>query len=152
MKPTICGADCARCPSRETCPGCAETNGCPHGVPCFIARCITDHGMDAYLALKQNLLAKLNALAIPGLPPVTELFALRGCFVNLEYPLPDGRRAKLLDDNAIYLGAQVAHPSAPGRYWGLVVSPELLLVSEYSADGTDARLILYDNGKEFSHE
>lgn len=149
MTPTICGADCARCPGRESCPGCAKTNGCSHGVPCFIARYITDHGTDAYLAFKQNLLAKLNALAIPGLPPVTELFALRGCFVNLEYPLPGGRRAKLLDDDAIYLGAQVAHLTAPDRCFGLVVSPKLLLVSEYGSEGTDARLILYCSGKEF---
>ena len=33
--------------------------------------------------------------------------------------------------------------------FGLVVSPKLLLVSEYGSEGTDARLILYCSGKEF---
>lgn len=40
----LCGANCDACPTHAACPGCVETNGCPHGKPCFLATYLVDEG------------------------------------------------------------------------------------------------------------
>ena len=39
------------------------------------------------------------------MPRVEKLNALVGSYVNLEYPLPNGAKVKILDDNVTYLGS-----------------------------------------------
>ena len=81
---SLCGADCANCQWNSTCPGCSDEK-------CFIARYIKKDGKEAYEKFKQTLIGELNGLGIPGMPKITELYALVGNFVNLEYPLPSGQ-------------------------------------------------------------
>ena len=56
---------------------------------------------------KKQLIQEINDLHIEGMPKVEKLNALVGKYVNLEYPLPNGKRVKLLDDQTTYLGNQL---------------------------------------------
>lgn len=148
----ICGADCSRCPSVAECRSCRETQGCPYGKHCFMARYIQTGGMEAYRAFKQGLIDEINVLRIDGMGPVTELYPLVGRFVNLEYPLPGGT-ARFLQDDEMYFGAQVAAVYADGRdgdpnergarCFGVIAREGFLLVSEYGEGGSDPELVLY---------
>ena len=136
MKTSICGADCAACQWNSTCPGCSDEK-------CFIAKYIKKDGKEAYEEFKQTLIGEFNALGIPGMPKINELYALVGNFVNLEYPLPSGQTVKFLDDNSMYLGNQVECGCKDGRCYGLLGDERFLLVCEYGADGTDPEVVLY---------
>ncbi len=68
------------------------------------------------------MLAELNALGVKGMPEITALYPLNGAYVNLVYPIPGGE-FKLLDDDAVCLGAQVECLFGEGeaeRCYGLV--------------------------------
>ena len=93
MSKTICGADCAQCPSREECKGCAETRGCPFGRQCFLAKYMIDFGQEKLAALQQAIMEEVNGLHIPTMKPVEALYPMRGSFVNLPYRLPSGQTA-----------------------------------------------------------
>ena len=148
MKKSICGADCANCDyGRENhCKGCSESKGCPFGKPCFIYRYIQTGGMENYDRFKKQLMDELNALGIPGMPAIDELYAMNGSYVNLAYPMPSGDAVKLLDDNSVYLCNQVECECNDGeqiRCFGLVAGMDFLLVSEYGANGTDPEIVVF---------
>ena len=133
---SICGADCATCQWNSTCPGCSDEK-------CFIARYIKRDGKEAYEEFKQTLIGEFNALKIPGMPEITELYALVGNFVNLPYPLPSGQIVKFLDNNSMYLGNQVECQDKKGRCYGVVACTDFLLVCEYGENGADPEIVLY---------
>lgn len=139
MSKTICGADCAQCPSREECRGCAETGGCPFGKQCFLAKYILDFGREKLAALQQAIMEEVNGLHLPGMKQVEALYPMRGSFVNLPYRLPNGQRVRFLDDNEIYLCSQVEALS--GGYYGVAAGLDFLLVSKYGENG--AELVLF---------
>lgn len=64
-------------------------------------------GNKAFEEFKKLLIEETNALHIEGMPKLTKLNALVGNYVNLEYQLPNGKRAKYLDDSTTYLGNQL---------------------------------------------
>ena len=145
MEKTICGANCTQCPQKKECRGCAESGGCPFGKPCFVAAYRRLGGQDAYQAFVQTLVDEVNALAVPGMAPITELVPLLGRFINLAYPLPNGARVPFLDENDIYLGAQVGctwETDTP-QFFGVVAAPQFLLVSSYGLECTDPEILLY---------
>lgn len=144
MKQSICGANCAECPSRETCPGCAETSGCPFGKQCYVAKYILTDGMEHYQAFKQDLIDEINAQSIAGMETVTELYPLVGSFVNLEYPVPGGT-VKLLKDDEVYLGAQVRNLlDASGKTcFGVIARKSFILICTYGENGAEPALVLY---------
>ena len=82
------------------------------------------------------MICEFNALGIPGMSKITELYALVGNFVNLEYPLPSGQTVKFLDNNSMYLGSQVERELRKGRCYGL-------LVCEYGENGADPEIVVY---------
>ena len=133
---SLCGADCAACQWNSTCPGCSDEK-------CFIAKYIKKDGKEAYEEFKQALIGEFNALAIPGMPMINELYALVGRYVNLEYPLPSGGTVKFLDDNSMYLGNQVECELREGRCYGMVACLEFLLVCEYGENGADPEIVVY---------
>lgn len=145
MKKSICGANCAECPSPEACPGCTETKGCPFGKQCYIAKYILTGGMENYQAFKKSLMAEVNALNIDGMETVTELFPLVGRFVNLSYPLPNGNTVKLLEDNEMYLGTQVGNLSdnSGKSCFGVIVRENFLLVCTYEENCTNPEIVIY---------
>ena len=94
-------------------------------------------------AVKQTLIAEINALQIQGMPKVEKLNALVGSYVDLPYRLPNGSTVKFLDENATYLGCQIESGSGGDRCFGVLADREFILVSTYGKNGEDPELILY---------
>ena len=139
---TICGIDCAGCGWAETCKGCAQTGGRPFGEECLAAQCYKKGGEACFLACKRQLIEKFNTLGIADMPEVTELCQLVGAYINLEYPLANGERVKLLDDKKIYLGYQLEKINED-RCYGLAADEKYLLVCEYGCNGADPEIIVF---------
>lgn len=136
MSNSICGAKCNECQMNETCNGCISKQ-------CFIANYICIGGMEAYLKFKSQIIDEFNDLKIPGMPVVTDLYALNGDFVNLEYTLPNGKAVKYLDDSGIYLGNQLECEFDGGRCFGIVAGMDFLLICTYGENGTNPELLMY---------
>lgn len=145
MKKSLCGANCAECPSVKECRGCAETNGAPYGKACFIAKYILTGGTENYTAFKKTLIDEINALNVEGMERVSELYPLVGSFVNLEYPLPSGGTVKLLKDDETYLGAQVANllGEAGKSCYSVIAREGFILVCEYGENGANPEIVVY---------
>ena len=148
MNKSLCGLDCESCGygKNSGCVGCTQSNGCPFGKKCFIAKYISTGGEENFNLFKQQLIEEFNALGVPGMPKICELFPLNGAFVNLVYPMPNGQTVKLLDDNGIYLGNQVECEFNDGelvRCYGLVAGPDFLLVCEYGENCSNPEIIVY---------
>lgn len=141
MNTSLCGADCVNCPMREGCSGCRESNGHPFGEKCMVAACC-ERGDDVLCQLKKNLLVAFNALHINGMPQVTELYALRGAFINMPFTLPDGKQVTFWNDNKIYLGNQLPKANSD-RCYGIAADETHLMVCEYGENGADAELLLF---------
>lgn len=142
----ICGARCSVCSYREnkTCKGCAQSEGCPFGTPCFIYRYIKTCGNDAFSALKKQLISEINELNIPGMRPIDDLYPIVGSYVNLGYPTPGGDIVHLLDDQTIYLCNQVpADIGGETRCFGIAVGMDFLLVSNYGDNASDPEIVIY---------
>ncbi|WP_322181130.1 DUF3795 domain-containing protein [Neglectibacter caecimuris] len=145
---TICGLDCNDCPGKETCPGCEEVGG---QGKCVIYACASSHTgndceschyFDGACHRKERLIQEFNDLGIKDMPRVTDLTALPGHYINLEYTLPGGQKAKLWDDKRIYLGAQLEKPNSE-RCYGLTADENYLLVCEYGENGSDPEIVCY---------
>ncbi len=144
MKESLCGANCAVCPSKESCLGCAKTNGCPFGKQCYVAKYILIGGMENYQAFKKEIMDEINALHVDGMEPVTELYPLVGNFVNLEYPVPGGK-VKFLKDDEVYLGAQVKNlfDDSGKTCFGVIARESFLLVCEYGENNANPEIVVY---------
>lgn len=144
MSKSICGANCAECSAKATCSGCEETNGCPFGKQCFIAKYILLGGTNAWQAFKKGLIDEINELKIDGMEEVTELYPLVGNFVNLEYPLPNGNTVKFLKDDEMYLGAQVKNLFSDGKIcYGVIARENFILVCEYGENCANPEIVVY---------
>ena len=145
---SICGADCSNCGygKNNNCKGCKVTQGCPFGKQCFIAKYILTGGKENYEAFKLQLINEINTLDISGIPKINELSPLNGCFVNLSYPMPNGKTVKLLNDNDIYLGNQVESEFNDGEIiicFGILANMDFILISEYGENGDNPEIIIY---------
>ena len=94
-------------------------------------------------AFKRQLIEEINALHIEGLPRVDKLNALVGSFVNLEYPLPSGMKAKFLNDQTTYLGNQLESEFGGERCFGVLACMDFILICTYEKDGVNPELVLY---------
>lgn len=102
---------------------------------------LSDNG--EFEQFKRQLIAEINALGIEGMPQVESLNALVGSFVNLEYPLPSGAKAKFLDDGTTYLGTQLESPCGGERCFGVLANMDFILICTYEAEGKNPELVLY---------
>ena len=145
---SICGANCNNCEygKNNNCKGCTKTNGCPFDKQCFIAKYILTGGIASYEQFKKELINEINSLNIEGMPKIDNLNPLNGSFVNLNYPLPNGREAQFLDDSEMYLGNQVESQFNDGeilRCFGVLANMSFILVCEYGPNGENPELIVY---------
>ena len=92
---------------------------------------------------KKKLINEINDLNIEGMPKVEKLSALVGKYVNLEYPLPGGMKAKFLNDQTTYLGTQLESEIVNGLCFGVLANMEFILICTYEAEGANPELILY---------
>ena len=97
--------DCAQCPAVDSCPGCASTGGKPFGGTCVLGECCKAQGcgtpgscFSGTCAVKEQLIREFNDLHIPHMGPVTDLNALPGSYINLEYTLPGGQKVKFWEE------------------------------------------------------
>ena len=67
----------------------------------------------------QRLIEEFNKLGIPDMPTLTKLYGHKGDFVNNECKLPNGKIAKILDDNKMYYIAELPKKGSE-RCYGLV--------------------------------
>ena len=141
---SLCGADCQNCEYGKNggCKGCKETNGCPFGKQCSIAKMILEEGREAFETLKQKLVEEVNRLGIENMPPIATLVPLNGSFVNLEYPLSNGQTVKFLKDDEMYLGMQ-AEVEGEKRCFGVVACQEFILICRYEENGINPELVLF---------
>ena len=153
MAESICGLDCGQCGWKGSCGGCAVTGGRPFGGECMLAACCRGKGLERCgdcperpCSLKAQLIREFNALGIEDMKEVTDLNALKGSFVNLEYSLASGQRIKFWDDGRIYLGNQLCKRDSD-RCYGLTADEEHLLVCEYGEAGWDPEIIVYQKRK-----
>jgi len=100
-------------------------------------------GAEKFEEFKQKLIREFNDLHIEGMPRVEKLNALVGGYINLEYRLPNGQTVKFLDDNATYLGNQLACEFGGERCFGIAANMDFLLVCTYGKDGADPELVVY---------
>lgn len=145
MNTSLCGADCEKCPSENSCKGCDNTNGCPFGKQCNIAEYILTGGIENYQAFKKGLIDEINELNIDGMEKIIELYPLVGNFINLEYPLPNGDNVKFLKDDEMYLGAQVANlfDDSKKTCFGVIARENFILVCEYGENCSNPELVIY---------
>ena len=94
-------------------------------------------------AFKQELIDEINALHIEGMPKVNKLNALVGAYVNLEFQLPSGMKARFLDDRKTYLGNQLETTLDDGRCFGVLANMDFILICTYGTEGADPELVLY---------
>lgn len=144
----LCGANCDECELLKTnkCKGCKNTNGCPFGKKCWIAKYIEVGEIENFNIFKKQLIDELNLLNIDGMPKIDELYPLHGEYVNLEYNLPNEKKVKLLNDNEAYLGNQVEcifNDKETKKCFGIVANMDFILVSQYEEDGKNPEIIIY---------
>ena len=92
---------------------------------------------------KKKLVDEINALGIEGMPKVNKLNALVGAYVNLEFQLPSGMKARFLDDRTTYLGNQLETALDDGRCFGVLANMDFILICTYGTEGADPELVLY---------
>ena len=91
--------------------------------------------------LKQKFIDEVNALNIPDMPVIDNLFVLQGSFINLEYKM-NGNTFSILDKDKSYWGNQVEKLNSDGRCYGIACDENYILVSEYGKDGADAEIVV----------
>ena len=94
-------------------------------------------------AFKKQLIQEINDLHIEGMPKVEKLNALVGKYVNLEYPLPNGKRVKFLDDQTTYLGNQLECEVGGDRCFGVLEGMDFIMVCTYDEGGGNPELVVY---------
>ena len=92
---------------------------------------------------KKKLIDEINDLGIEGMPKLEKLNALVGAYVNLEYPLPSGVKAKFLNDGTTYLGNQLESEIVEGLCFGVLASMDFILICTYEEGGKNPELLLY---------
>ena len=109
------------------------------------------HGNELYVLNKsyddiQTLyerLNEINELSIEGMPKLENLNALVGKYVNLEYPLPNGKQVKFLDDKTTYLGNQLESEIVDGLCFGVLANMDFIMICTYESDGKNPELLVY---------
>ena len=92
---------------------------------------------------KAQLISEINDLRVEGMPKVESLNALVGKFVNLEYTLPGGMKAKFINDGTTYLGTQLESEIVEGLCFGVLANMDFILICTYEKDGENPELLLY---------
>ena len=91
--------------------------------------------------LKQKYIDEVNALNIPDMPVIDNLFVLQGSFISLEYKM-NGNSFFVLDKDKSYWGTQVEKLNSNGRCYGIACDEKYILISEYGKEGADAEIVM----------
>ena len=102
---------------------------------------LSDDGQ--FETFKQQLINEINELSVEGMPKLEKLNALVGKYVNLEYPLPNGKLVKFLDDKTTYLGNQLESEIVDGLCFGILANMNFIMICTYESDGQNPELLVY---------
>ena len=102
---------------------------------------LSDNG--EFEAFKEQLVKEINGLQIEGMPKLDKLNALVGKYVNIEYPLPSGIKAKFLNDNTTYIGNQLESEIVDGLFFGVIANMDFIMICTYEKDVENPELILF---------
>ena len=102
---------------------------------------LSDNG--EFEAFKEQLVKEITELQIEGMPKLDKLNALVGKYVNIEYPLPSGVKAKFLNDNTTYLGNQLESEIVDGLFFGVIANMDFIMICTYEKDVENPELILF---------
>ena len=90
--------------------------------------------------MKEHLLTEIQKLGIKEFDKLNSLNLLDGSYLNLEVELPNGIKAKLLDNNKKYYANQIDIENSDKCY-GVAADEDFIIVYKYGCDGADAELI-----------
>lgn len=90
--------------------------------------------------MKEKILAEIKALGIKEFESLTSLNLLDGSYLNLEVELPNGIKAKLLDDNKKYYANQI-DIAGSDKCYGVAADERFIVAYRYGCEGKDAELI-----------
>lgn len=90
--------------------------------------------------MKNNLLNEIQKLGIKEFEKLNSLNLLDGSYLNLEVELPNGIKAKLLDDNKKYYANQIDIENSDKCY-GVAADENFIVVYKYGCNGANAKLV-----------
>lgn len=90
--------------------------------------------------MENNLLNEIKQLGIKEFEKINSLNLLDGSYLNLEVELPNGVKAKLLDDNKKYYANQIDIENSDKCY-GVAADENFLVVYKYGYNGANAELV-----------
>lgn len=144
MANSICDLGCNQCDLKNQCNWCIATNWHPFWWNCVLANvCGNKECVESQTLIneyKSQLIDEINALWIKDMPKVTELFALKWDFINLEYEL-NGQKIKFWNDNDIYLWAQL--PKDEKTCFWITANDEYILVCEYGENWENPKIVMF---------
>lgn len=91
--------------------------------------------------MKEKILIEIKKLGIQEFEQLKTLNLLDGSYLNLEIELPNGVKAKLLDDNKKYYANQIDIVGSDKCY-GVAADESFIIVYKYGCEGKDAELIM----------
>lgn len=90
--------------------------------------------------MENNLLNEIKQIGIKEFDKLTSLNLLDGSYLNLEVELPNGVKAKLLDDNKKYYANQIDIENSDKCY-GVAADENFIVVYKYGCNGANAELV-----------
>lgn len=90
----------------------------------------------------EKIIQRVKKLGFPELEKLPELKELDGEFLNNVALLPNGEKAKILDDHKTYLAAQIEQEHGE-KCWGIAADNQQLAVFRYEEGGAEAELLAW---------
>ncbi|MGN0522428.1 MAG: hypothetical protein ACI4IQ_07310 [Eubacterium sp.] len=91
--------------------------------------------------MKNKILEEIKNLGIKEFESLNSLNLLDGSYLNLEVPLPNGNKTKLLNDDKKYYANQI-DIAGTDRCYGVAADDRFIVVYKYGCEGANAELVL----------
>lgn len=92
-------------------------------------------------SMQEKILIEIKKLGIQEFEQLNSLNLLDGSYLNLEIELPNGMKARLLDNNKKYYANQIDIADSDKCY-GVAADENFIIVYKYGCEGKDAELIM----------
>ena len=94
------------------------------------------------MSTEEKIIARLKTLGFPELAGITKLNEFDGAFLNNETLLPNGRSAKILDDDKRYFAIEI-EPAGNDKCWGIAADESQIAIFAYGEGGKDCELVAW---------
>ncbi len=89
----------------------------------------------------QTLIKMFNDLGVDSMPTLTKLYGHKGDKINIECLLPNGERAKILDDSQMYYVAQLKNEETKTAFLLVTDKKQLAVFSSSEKENLPKLLI-----------